>query len=232
MTQNQLEYWKNEEVRRANLANEKLKSDENKIKQQANEITSKRNEADIAINTGNLNESVRTHQANEREQARNNQANNYLTYLQRLIDQQNADTKGYESVSGRIQAHAAQSQAATRASELLENRRSNLVNEAIKARTLSETERSNLANEDIKRLQNATQARSAGNTFNVGYGNLQETSLHNRIQENETKRNNLVNNQLKADELLQTINRDKWNAFNNAIRNISPSTRISVGGTR
>lgn len=238
MTQNQISYWNLVELQRSNLAKEKENNRHNieteKQGSQTIDVNRLGTLGNLDINRANLSELQRSNLAKERENARNNQANNLLTYLQRLTESRNAATREFEAGSGRIQAQAAASQAGTAANMYQETRRSNLVNDAIKALQQQENKRHNIAQENTNRLQTAGNIGNTGSQINVQQGQLSESERHNVVSENETKRNNLFNQQLKAAELQDTINYHKGELQNQSLRNLVSPLRLSMytGGAR
>lgn len=195
MTSNQIAYWTLEETKRANLAKEKelnrhQVADE-KIRDKTNRITE---------NLGQLNysESVRSHTTDESERNRANLAKEALTAESNAINYGNLQSRIYEAGSGRIQAQAAASNAATRAGELVESNRTNLANENLKQQQIDELSRHNFREENLTQFRDIRSTSTANTNATTNRGQLEEQSLHNRLTEAETKRNNLTNQYLES----------------------------------
>lgn len=236
MTQNQLQYWANKETERANRArereNERSNKENEQIRADANAVNREKTQSEYSIAQNKLSEDTRAHKAGEQEAIRNDKANNALTYMQRLTESRNADTKEYEAGSGRIQAQAAASQANTAALQQQENRRSNLVNEAIKAIAQQEVERHDKAAEGNDRFKNVTGYSTNATNASTNYGNLLEQQQHNRNTEIETKRKNLTDQYINSLQLQDQINYHNWTVMSDLLSNIKPNIRYNIGGIK
>lgn len=232
MTQNQLTYWANQENKRHNLATEREIKRGNlaqeRIKSESNTITRERNVNDLNLGNANLAETIRSHRTDEAERNRNNIVNNYLQGWLNAIKEREAE-------SGRITAEANRSQAASAAMNAQTNRlnyaelnRSNLAQEVLKMEAQEEAKRTNIANENIKRFQNATGRETGKQNANTQRMGQEETQRHQIATENEQKRNNLINQAIKTAELQHSINIDTANVKNNSLRNLTSPLRLSI----
>lgn len=238
MTQNQINFWNLKETERANRAREKEATRANKAKEglSAREIATKetQNQINLSLGQGNLAETNRANIARELEQNRSNLSNEQIKryesaikLLDAMTNQQNADTNA-------TNAATRQGELALGYNTLAENKRHSMINEAISSRDLQERTRSNKAQEDLKRFQQATSAATSITSGNLRDLEISEQQRHNLQTELETKRNNLVDQQIELQKLMQQINRDKWNTQSGLISNMTPniSLRVGNGGQR
>lgn len=234
MTQNQIAYWKNQEDKRSHLAQEKETNRANKARE-----AYERQRNDNTLNLGLLNygETNRSNLAREGENFRTNTANE-------SIKQRQNDINEYIAQTGRYNADINYANALTNAGNLAEMSRSNRVNETIKAGQLLETERSNkaqekernrsnIANENISRFVAATNSSIASNRNSLQEVQNAETNRHNVATELETKRKNLIDQQLAAarlqNDITQQTARTQLDAMGNVLRNFKISVPV---GTR
>nr|AVX53430.1 putative ORF1 [Marmot picobirnavirus] len=233
MTQNQIAYWNLQETIRANKAKERENTRSNK----ANEaIKTQTNTQNLSLGLGNIAETTRANRAKEFETNRANLESEAVRRRDALTNRLNAFTNATNAgtrigeLNEGIRAHQASEQIGL--GNLAELQRANQAREAETNRanltSEAETHRANVQRENAQRFSNATGYASAGSQTNQQDRNLAEQARHNVTFENETKRNNLTNQQLKAAELQQRINRDKWDIYVSLLNNVKPNLKYSV----
>lgn len=230
MTKNQIAYWDLEEKKRNNVETLKETKRANRAKEG---LTAQSNANTLTLGVGNLQELSRSNLAKEGENVRTNMENENIKRRTNAISAAKVGVDTYNAETNRMNAGTNALNAQTAISNLAEVMQHNRNTEQIAQGQLDETVRSNKERENQQRFVNAIEASSKGNKAAYDYGSLDETSTHNRNVEGETKRNNLVNQQIDTATLMETINRDKWNTLTNLIGNMKPniSYRYS-GGTR
>lgn len=203
MTKNQIEYGKLLETSRNNQVIE--------------DLTRKRDRANLELGRGTLAESVRHNKATESqavamlgETSRSNRAK------EELQAQAQSEAARHNVASETLQhgqlaetrrsnvAREVETQRANLARES-ETTRSNLAREAETTRSNlareSETNRSNLANEAIGRQRNAI----ASQQVSLGYSQLAEQQRHSMVVENETRRSNMAAEAEAINKRTQTL---------------------------
>lgn len=210
MTKNQIEYWKHKEQQQYNS---KYLAELNRSNRAKEDLQKQINAINLDLGKGNLGESIRSHQAQEREANRSNLARETETRRSNLanegIAQSNATTNYLNALTNARNADTNSLNAQTNISTLAETFRSNKANEILKGQQNEEQKRSNLALEGIRNYDTVTKNS--------------ETKRHNVSTETETKRNNLINQKLETTKQLQTINRDKFTTLANLISGLKPN---------
>lgn len=232
MTTNQIAYWNLREQERSNRARERETARTNKANER---IKSEINSINLQLGQGNLAETNRANLARELELNRTNLSNEEIKRITNAINALDAATKMREAdiKEGNLQLGFA---------NLGEVRRSNMANESLKASDIAETNRanvaketelnrSNIANENINRFRNATTYGTNVTSNSLADVRNAEQARHNRTTEAQDREKYLRDQQLRASELLETINRDKWNAYANFMHNI-PQPNLRIGGAR
>lgn len=219
MTRNQIAYWDLREKERNNRAVEAENRRSNLAKEA---IQSRQNDINLSLGQGNLAESIRSHKVSELETARNNKSNNYIGWHNYKVNAQNADTNQQNAYTNVHKAMTERMNAQTNLLSLNEATRHNLATE-------HETTKHNRNTEFNQTMSNSIAATKSAREYDLGKMQLHETQTHNRNVENETNRKNVRDQQLKAAELQQTINRDKWNAYSHLLGNLSPNLSIRLG---
>lgn len=215
MTRNQIEYWRLQETKRSNLANEQLKAEANRNQYNLGM-------ANIQLGYSQLAETTRANKAREqynllvanrqftldlRAQAESERMHraNELLQSQQLAEQrrhaleserlQNLSVRNDQIRTLNEQRRQSEVERQNRVSEmyqgmnLLETQTSHRNNEAIARFNASENQRANLANERIRSI-----------SLNIQLGSLNETRRSNLAREAETNRSN------RANEMLQLTN--------------------------
>lgn len=206
MTKNQIDYWNLVETERANKARENENYRSNRAKE---ELQRQQNSNTLAIGMGNLGELNRSNLARELE-------NNRSNMTREQIAQYEAALKALELPVKQQQADASMMQARVALGNLAEVQRSNRANEAIKWSNLDEVirdntvnqeerERSNRRNEEIQNFKVVSDRGQSYDRNTIATAQQTESARHNQAMENETKRNNLINQQLEAAGLMQKI---------------------------
>lgn len=215
MTQNQINYWKHKEESRANRAGERelnrhqveVEKETNRhnlateeAARQSNQIASTKSMLEHESRTGNLAETKRSNLVNEAIKSEGNRIasdNAFSNRLNAYANLQNADSNSMNAQTNAFSAN-----------ELL---RSNLANEALQTQRNEEQHRANVASENNQKLGILTSYSNRSQTNAIGQGNLEVNRYEaatRRQQADETKRNNLMNQQLKSAELQHNINID------------------------
>lgn len=224
MTKNQIEYWnlkenersnrvREQETRRANLAQERISGQANDIK--------------YSLGLQQNTETQRSNLAREKETARNNRANNSLEYWKQSIAESQLGVNRYNAETTRSLGY----------SNLAETQRANLVREAqqqenieISRAQTNEAKRHNVQSENVSRLQTLSnygvQSRNATtNEANAETrkAELAETSRSHKATENIQRENNLYNIELRSLELQNQITQDTARNQNQSIANMGKS---------
>lgn len=224
MTANQIAYWKNQyddrhnraveaEQRRSNLANEAIRA--------------QTNAQNLQLGVGNLEETKRANLAREREAHRANKEGEQIKRDTNTIQARNADTNAYNAMVN-------YSNAQTNMGSLAELRRANQAKETLGLSTLAEqerankareeeTNRSNIQQENIARFRSATDYQTTSDRNTLQKVNQQETKRHNQATELETKRKNLIDQQLEAAGLTHRIQNDAHQRYAEYMRNVTQS---------
>lgn len=240
MTTNQINYWTLQESKRANQARERETNRANlaneEIKREQNRIAESYNVGFLSNQRSTIDETSRANQAKEKELNRHQlvteaqtDTSNAIQRQKLGIDQQNADTNRFNS---RISAW----NAATNANSLLETNRANLASEQIRQQTLEEQSRHNIQLESIDRLNSLLGHTDKSTTNDINSRNADTSEFNaqtNRKEQEETRRSNLVREYLDSLRLQHNINIDTANTMQNYLRGLRPS-RITVkkGGTK
>lgn len=214
MTTNQINYFANQETKRSNLANEKLKKYD----------IDKRTK----LGYDNLAETNRSNVAREIETNRHNLATEGYTAQELGIKQQDADTRQQQlSINW---ANLAEQSRANRANESLALQR---LNEDYRANTAKETTNAYTALISSKQQQTAeTQAQTQqykaetermqlNETNRANLVKENETNRHNLAVEQETKRANVINQSIGLGNLMVNQQKATSDAFNGAASNYS-----------
>lgn len=213
MTTNLINYWNLQETKRANKARE----DELRRHQLADErIRDAQNKINLQLGEGNLRELNRSNLARETELNRSNMAKEDIQKYSNLLNAKELPIKS-------SQAKTAAMDAQTRLLQTQELQRSNLENEKIKRETLAENSRHNLRSENLTNFKNVADLSQAR-------AQLSEQKRHSKVTEGETKRKNLVDQYLRTLELRNAIEqgsaRIKADIFNSSLS----STARMLGG--
>lgn len=205
MTTNQIAYWTLKETNRANRAKEAENRRHNEVDEEIRRTT---NANTLYLGNRNADEQYRNNTVVSLENQRSHMANeqiaalNAKTQQQHLaIDAQNADTNARNAATNAMNA-------ATNAGQLVELNRSNLVNEQIKQQQYEELVRNDKAKEDISRFGAVTGYSLGSKDSSTRRFSQEEAVRHDVTTENETKRKNLIDQQLEAAGLMHRINND------------------------
>lgn len=222
MTTNQINYWANQEVKRANQAQEKLK------KYDIDQRTS--------LGRDTLAETNRSNLARELETNRHNLATEGQTAVDLGIKQQEADTHkeqlGINWASLAEVAKHNRAQEAIGIQTLNENYRANTARETTNAFLALQNAKDTANRAEQTKLQeyaNETQRMQLYETNRSNLADETERNRHNVATETETNRNNLVMGTLKAEEVSNQINRTKLEAYNSAANNVNELLKTMVG---
>lgn len=159
MTQNQLQYWANQENKRTNLAKEaELKRHQLEMERQGREDLARKAAADAEV--------ARANAARESIQSRSNEISSYSADTSRFEQQERARSN---RVNELLNNNAIYETSRSNRAREAENYRSNLAREA-------ETHRSNVSNENLTNFRNTTNYTNAVNQ-------LTETKRHNVASE-------------------------------------------------
>lgn len=227
MTTNQINYWNLQELKRANRQKELETAKHNREVERLQDVTSSRT---YNVGLGNLAETSRANKTKEQELNRHNIATEMLESRKRELEAYNAGISAYNAETARIDSATKQSEAATHAGTLAESIRTNQMHEQLEDARNQETHRTNLARENIDRYRAATNLGVSRTNLGVEQSKLEENVRHNQATELEIKRNNLINQQLEAAGLMETINNNRARNQTSLIQNLNPMRALGKGG--
>lgn len=199
MTKNQIEYWRNVEAQRSNLATEAETNRSNLARERetnrsnlANERenyrsniareyeTTRHNKASEQLGNKQLKEAVRSNLAKETETRRNNMATlAEAARSNQAREQENTFARVADTKIRNRQASTAQYGAYTQRMQTESNVEKNIVSNLTSLAQLQEQSRSNMARESETSRSNRANENIAFNTYGLRRSELTETRRHN-----------------------------------------------------
>lgn len=230
MTRNQIAYHEHLEQSRHNQVSEKETERHNRATEK---LSNKQMTLNYNLGMSNLAETKRSNLAREAETNRHNLVVEAQTNRDLDIKSRNSDISLY-------QAQIQDKMASIAAFNASENARSNKANEQLKSEANAEQHRSNIEHENVARFNAITSAGKAENERKIAQqnadtnlGNLVEIGRHNLAVEDETKRNNIYNQQIRLAELQETNTYHKYslliNANNSMFNNLNQTGSMVFG---
>lgn len=222
MTKNQIEYWRNKETERNNLAIERETNRSNlereRMNRQIADETKRHNLETEKLGRDQFSLSMMSYRNSLSQQAWERALN---LRKQDEVERHNRATRANQTKQIEYNYAVGMTNAETARMQAIESGRHNRATESAQITNLTEIMRSNLAQEDLSAARNAETARNnkaleairtTEQTISQGRLSLDtrkqsESERHNRVAEQETNRHNITSESI-----------DRWNAAANIMR--------------